>query len=101
MLHFLTLILGKYAPDFFPPVWHWACRCLLAALTTLPALDVRTLVPYEFSGQRPCCFSGCAEAGRYVHTAKPYMALQSAMVLELVDAALQVIEPIGQRTAAW
>lgn len=29
------------------------------------------------------------------------MELQSAMVLELADAALQVIEPIGQRTAAW
>ncbi|PIG08291.1 hypothetical protein CLU84_1134 [Comamonas sp. 26] len=29
------------------------------------------------------------------------MELQSAMVLELVDAALQVIEPLSQRTAAW
>ena len=29
------------------------------------------------------------------------MEPQSAMVLELVDAALQVIEPISQRTAAW
>ena len=29
------------------------------------------------------------------------MELQSAMVLELADAALQVIESIGQRTAAW
>ncbi|WP_255439393.1 hypothetical protein [Comamonas sp. Z3] len=29
------------------------------------------------------------------------MELQSAMVLELADAALQVIEPISQRTAAW
>ena len=29
------------------------------------------------------------------------MELQSAMMLELADAALQVIEPISQRTAAW
>ncbi|MEF8690652.1 UNVERIFIED_CONTAM: hypothetical protein NO986_24840 [Comamonas sp. A-3] len=29
------------------------------------------------------------------------MEPQSAMVLELVDAALQAIEPISQRTAAW
>src|SRR5690606_1968439 len=27
--------------------------------------------------------------------------LQSAMVLELVDAALQVVEPINERMAAW
>ena len=76
-------------------------RRLLAAVMTLPALDTSTPVPHEFSGQWPCCFNGCAEAGRYVHAAKPCMEPQSAMVLELVDAALQVIEPISQRTATW
>lgn len=80
--------------------WH-RYRRLLAAVMTLPDLDVTTPVLHEFSGQWPCCFNGCVEAGRYVHTAKPCMELQSAMVLELADAALQVIEPIGQRTAAW
>lgn len=76
-------------------------RRLLAAVMTLPALDTSTPVPHEFSGQWPCCFNGCAEAGRYVHAAKPCMEPQSAMVLELVDAALQAVEPISQRTAAW
>ncbi len=76
-------------------------RRLLAAVMALPALDTSTPVPHEFSGQWPCCFNGCAEAGRYVHAAKPCMEPQSAMVLELVDAALQVIEPISQRTATW
>ena len=76
-------------------------RRLLAAVMTLPALDTSTPVPHEFSGQWPCCFNGCAEAGRYVHASKPCMEPQSAMVLELVDAALQAIEPISQRTAAW
>lgn len=76
-------------------------RRLLAAVMTLPALDTSTPVPHEFSGQWPCCFNGCAEAGRYVHASRPCMEPQSAMVLELVDAALQVIEPISQRTAAW
>lgn len=80
--------------------WH-RYRRLLAAVMTLPDLDVATPVLHEFSGQWPCCFNGCAEAGRYVHSARPCMELQSAMVLELADAALQVIEPIGQRTAAW
>lgn len=76
-------------------------RRLLAAVMTLPALDISTPVPHEFSGQWPCCFNGCAEAGRYVHAARPCMEPQSAMVLELVDAALQSVEPISQRTAAW
>ena len=76
-------------------------RRLLAAVMTLPAMDTSTTVPHEFSGQWPCCFNGCAEAGRYVHASKPCMEPQSAMVLELVDAALQAIEPISQRTAAW
>lgn len=76
-------------------------RRLLAAVMTLPALDTSTPVPHEFSGQWPCCFNGCAEAGRYVHAAKPCMEPQSAMVLELADAALQSVEPISQRTAAW
>jgi hypothetical protein len=69
-------------------------RRLLAAVMTLPALDACTPVPHEFSGQWPCCFNGCAEAGRYVHAAKPCMEPQSAMVLELADAALQSVEPI-------
>lgn len=76
-------------------------RRLLAAVMTLPALDTSTPVPHEFSGQWPCCFNGCAEAGRYVHASRPCMELQSAMVLELVDAALQAVELISQRTAAW
>jgi hypothetical protein len=76
-------------------------RRLLAAVMTLPALDISTPVPHEFSGQWPCCFNGCAEAGRYVHAARPCMEPQSAMVLELADAALQSVEPISQRTAAW
>lgn len=76
-------------------------RRLLAAVMTLPDLDVTTPVLHEFSGHWPCCFNGCAEAGRYVHAARPCMELQSAMVLELADAALQVVEPISQRTAAW
>ena len=76
-------------------------RRLLAAVMTLPALDASTPVPHEFSGQWPCCFNGCAEAGRYVHAAKPCMEPQSAMVLELADASLQAVEPISQRTAAW
>ena len=76
-------------------------RRLLAAVMTLPALDTSTPVPHEFSGQWPCCFNGCAEAGRYVHASRPSMEPQSAMVLELVDAALQGIEPMSQRTAAW
>ena len=76
-------------------------RRLLAAVMTLPALDTSTPVQHEFSGQWPCCFNGCAEAGRYVHAAKPCMEPQSAMVLELADAALQAFEPISQRTAAW
>lgn len=80
--------------------WH-RYRRLLAVVMTLPELDVATPVLYEFSGQWPCCFNGCAEAGRYVHAARPCMELQSVMVLELADAALQVIEPISQRTAAW
>lgn len=33
----------------------------------------------------------------YVHTASPCIQLQSAMVLELVDAALQVVERTGIR----
>lgn len=76
-------------------------RRLLAAVMTLPALDTSTPVPHEFCGQWPCCFNGCAEAGRYVHAAKPCMEPQTAMVLELADAALQAVEPISQRTAAW
>ncbi|WP_238592603.1 MULTISPECIES: hypothetical protein [Comamonas] len=76
-------------------------RRFLAAVMTLPALDASTPVPHEFSGQWPCCFNGCAEAGRYVHASRPCMEPQSAMVLELVDAALQAVEPISQRTAAW
>lgn len=76
-------------------------RRLLAAVMTLPVLDTSTPVPHEFSGQWPCCFNGCAEAGRYVHASRPCMEPQSAMVLELVDAALQAVEPISQRTAAW
>lgn len=76
-------------------------RRLLAAVMTLPVLDVSTTVPHEFSGQWPCCFNGCADAGRYVHAAKPCMEPQTAMVLELADAALQSVEPISQRTAAW
>jgi len=76
-------------------------RRLLAAVMTLLALDTSTLVPHEFSGQWPCCFNGCAEAGRYVHASRPCMEPQSAMVLELADAALQAVEPISQRTAAW
>lgn len=76
-------------------------RRLLTAVMTLPALDVSKPVPHEFSGQWPCCFNGCAEAGRYVHASRPCMEPQSAMVLELVDAALQTVEPISQRTAAW
>ena len=64
-------------------------RRLLAAVMTLPAMDTSTPVPHEFSGQWPCCFNGCAEAGRYVHASRPCMEPQSAMVLELVDAALQ------------
>lgn len=76
-------------------------RRLLAAVMTLPALDTSTPVPHELSGQWPCCFNGCADAGRYVHAAKPCMEPQSAMVLELADAALQAVEPISQRTAAW
>lgn len=76
-------------------------RRLLAAVMTLPALDTSKPVPHEFSGQWPCCFNGCAEAGRYVHASRPCVETQSAMVLELVDAALQVIEPISQRIAAW
>lgn len=80
--------------------WH-RYRRLLAAVMTLPDLDVANPVLHEFSGQWPCCFNGCAEAGRYVHASRPCMELQSAMVLELADAALQVIEPISLRTAAW
>ncbi|WP_347647334.1 hypothetical protein [Comamonas thiooxydans] len=80
--------------------WH-RYRRLLAAVMTLPDLDTAIPVQHEFSGQWPCCFNGCAEAGRYVHVARPRMELQSAMMLELADAALQVIEPSGQRTAAW
>lgn len=80
--------------------WH-RYRRLLAAVMTLPDLDVANPVLHAFSGQWPCCFNGCAEAGRYVHVARPCMELQSAMVLELADAALQVIEPISLRTAAW
>ncbi|MDH1429712.1 hypothetical protein N5J23_07375 [Comamonas aquatica] len=76
-------------------------RRLLAAVMTLPALDTSTPVPHEFSGQWPCCFNGCADAGRYVHAAKPCMEPQTAMVLELADAALQSVEPISKRTAAW
>ena len=76
-------------------------RRLLAAVMTLPAMDTSTPVPHEFSGQWPCCFNGCAEAGRYVHASRPCMEPQSAMVLELADAALQAVEPISQRTAAW
>lgn len=76
-------------------------RRLLAAVMTLPDLDTATPVQHEFSGQWPCCFNGCAEAGRYVHAARPCMELQSAMLLELADAALQAVEPISQRTAAW
>lgn len=67
---------------------------------TLPDLDMTNPVLHEFSGHWPCCFNGCAEAGRYVHVARPCMELQSAMVLELADAALQVVEPISQRTGA-
>lgn len=80
--------------------WH-RYRRLLAAVMTLPDLDVATPVLHEFSGQWPCCFNGCAEAGRYVHAARPCMELQSAMVLELVDAVLQGVESISLRTAAW
>jgi len=80
--------------------WH-RYRRLLAAVMTLPDLDLETAVLHEFSDQWPCYFTGCAEAGRYVHTAKPCMELQLALVLELADAALQAVEPISQRTAAW
>lgn len=80
--------------------WHRYQR-LLAAVMNLPDLDVETPVLHEYSGQWPCCFNGCAEAGRYVHTARPCMELQSAMVLELADAALQAVEPISQCTVAW
>lgn len=80
--------------------WH-RYRRLLVAVMTLPALDVSTPIQHEFSGQWPCCFNGCAEAGRYVHAARSCLEPQSAMVLELADAALQVIDPISLRTAAW
>ncbi len=57
-------------------------RRLLAAVMTLPAMDTSTPVPHEFSGQWPCCFNGCAEAGRYVHAFKAMHGAATAMVLE-------------------
>lgn len=52
--------------------WH-RYRRLLAAVMTLPDLDVATPVLHEFSGQWPCCFNGCAEAGRYAgDAARPW-----------------------------
>lgn len=74
---------------------------LLAAVMTLPALDSAAPAQQACSGQCSCCSNCCAGAGRYVHTASPCIQLQSAMVLELVDAALQVVESIPERTAAW
>ena len=76
-------------------------RRLLAAVMTLPALDSATPAQHACSGQCSCCSNSHAGAGRYVHTASPCIQLQSAMVLELVDAALQVVESIPERTAAW
>ena len=76
-------------------------RRLLAAVMTLPALDSATPALHACSGQCSCCSNSHAGAGRYVHTASPCIQLQSAMVLELVDAALQVVESIPERTAAW
>ena len=76
-------------------------RRLLAAVMTLPALDSATPTQHACSGQCSCCSNSHAGAGRYVHTASPCIQLQSAMVLELVDAALQVVESIPERTAAW
>lgn len=74
---------------------------LLAAVMTLPPLDTVSATEHKCSWQCSCCSSYCAGAGRYVHTARPCVQLQSAMVLELVDAALQVVEPINERMAAW
>ena len=74
---------------------------LLAAVTTLPPLDAAPTTQHECNWQCSCCSSCCAGAGRYVHTARSCVQLQSAMVLELVDAALQVVEPINERMAAW
>lgn len=74
---------------------------LLAAVMTLPPLDAAPTTQHECNWQCSCCSSCCAGAGRYVHTARPCVQLQSAMVLELVDAALQVVEPINERMVAW
>lgn len=74
---------------------------LLAAVMTLPPLDAVSATQHECSWQCSCCSTCCAGAGRYVHTACPCVQLQSAMVLELVDAALQVVEPINERMSAW
>lgn len=74
---------------------------LLAAVMTLPPSDAVSAAQHECSWQCSCCSRCCAGAGRYVHTARPCVQLQSAMVLELVDAALQVVEPINERMAAW
>lgn len=74
---------------------------LLAAVMTLPVLESAAPAQQACSGQCSCCSNCCGGAGRYVHTASPCIQLQSAMVLELVDAALQVVESIPERTAAW
>lgn len=74
---------------------------LLAAVMTLPPLDTVSATQQKCSWQCSCSSTCCAGAGRYVHTARPCVQLQSTMVLELVDAALQVVEPTNERMAAW
>ncbi len=76
-------------------------RRLLAAVMTLPALDSATPAQHACSGQCSCCSNSHARGRSLCDTASPCIQLQSAMVLELVDAALQVVEAIPERTAAW
>lgn len=74
---------------------------LLAAVMTLPPLDAAPATQHKCSWQCSCCSNCCAGAGRHVHTARPCVQVQSAMLLELVDAALQVVESINERMSAW
>lgn len=74
---------------------------LLAAVMTLPPLDAAPATQHKCSWQCSCCSNCCAGAGRHVHTARPCVQVQSAMLLELVDAALQVVETINERMSAW
>lgn len=71
---------------------------LMAAMVTLPPFDE---VPYECNGVTACQRAARCRFGSNRHDALFCSDLETGMVLELADLALQLLPSIEQRMAAW